>query len=293
MLKKILIGFVLVVFTLTGGGLVFIWQAGAWNILFPSSAHDVSAPKVPEFDRPAVLVFSKTNSFRHTEGIAAGIPALQTMAEKNGFPIFATENGAVFNAQDLSRFRVVVFLNATGDMLSAAQETAFKNWLEAGGGWLGIHAAGDGSHAEWTWYVENLIGAEFTAHILGPQFQTATVIAEDMQHSVNSGLPASWEAEEEWYSWKASPRERGFHIISTVDESTYDPVQNIFGSSNDLRMGDHPIAWSNCVVGGRTFYTAQGHAAAAFKHPMYLLQLENALRWLSSDGLCTPWSSRP
>ena len=159
-------------------------------MLFPSSGHDDIAPELPTDLDSAVLLFSKTASFRHKDGIAGGVVALNEIAQQLERDIFATENGAVFNEQDLRRFDVVVFLNATGDMLSESQEAAFRAWLEAGGGWLGVHAAGDGSHAGWPWYVQNLLGAEFTAHILGPQFQTATVVIESDQHPINRASPA-------------------------------------------------------------------------------------------------------
>ena len=157
--------------------LAAIWKIGAWNLVFPNHDHDTVAPQIPgSVVSPAVLVFSKTNGFRHVEGIAGGAKALQSITKKHDWGMFQTENGAVFNQQDLSKFDVVVFLNASGDMLSNEQEQAFQSWLMAGGGWLGIHAAGDSSHLEWQWYRENLIGATFTAHIMDPQFQTATVV---------------------------------------------------------------------------------------------------------------------
>ena len=143
---------------------------------------------------------------------------MRDIATGRGWNVFATENGAVFNAADLQRFATVVFLNASGDMLSTSQEQAFKTWLEAGGGWVGIHAAGDGSHTDWPWYVENLIGAEFTAHIFGPQFQRATVVMESPEHPVVQRLPNIWSHTEEWYSWKQSPRANGFTVLAVLDE---------------------------------------------------------------------------
>ncbi len=256
------------------------YYIGAWNVLFPSSQHDSTPPSMPAaLESPAVLVFSKTNGFRHREGIAGGQRALTRIANARGWNTFATENGAVFNRNDLQRFDVVVFLNATGDMLSRPQEQAFESWLQAGGGWVGIHAAGDGSHSEWDWYMENLIGAKLTAHILGPQFQTATVLTEQPGHPVNRDMPTIWDHNEEWYSWENSPRPRGFLVLATVDEDSYTPEQNFVNSSVDLRMGDHPIVWANCVGKGRTVYSAMGHAAEAFDSPEHRRLLSNMLRW--------------
>jgi hypothetical protein len=262
------------------GGFALVWYVGAWNILFPSSRHDTVPPTLPaELESPAVLLFSKTNGFRHKEGIPGGNRVLTQIARNRGWGVYATENGAIFNENDLQRFDVVVFQNASGDMLSVEQERAFQRWLESGGGWLGTHAAGDGSHSDWPWYVENLLGAEFTAHILDPQFQVATVLMEG-EHPVNRGVPNAWNHEEEWYSWRASPRGQGFTILATVDEGSYTPVQKFFNRENDLRMGDHPVVWSNCIGLGRSVYAAMGHKAEAFDNPHYRGLLENALAWL-------------
>jgi type 1 glutamine amidotransferase len=269
--------------------LVSIWKVGAWHLVFPSQNHDTVAPAIPnDLAAPAVLVFSKTNSFRHNEGIAGGAKALQEIAAQRKWGLFHTENGAVFNARDLAKFDVVVFLNASGDILNDEQESAFESWLQAGGGWLGIHAAGDSSHLAWKWYRDNLIGATFTAHIMGPQFQRATVVLENHQHPVLKDLPDIWQHEEEWYSWEQTPRVEGFTILAVLDEDSYTPVQNFMGQSRDLRMGDHPVVWSKCVGSGRSVYAAMGHKAEAFGQPQVRQLLENSLAWLieDTDGVC-------
>jgi len=261
--------------------LAYIWQLGAWNLVFPSTQHDTVAPALPaELRSPAVLVFSKTNAFRHKEGIAAGASYLEKISLQRGWGYFHTENGAVFNTQDLSRFQAIVFLNASGDILDAAQEQAFQQWLQGGGGWLGVHSAGDDSHLGWRWYIDELIGARFTAHILGPQFQRATVVLENHGHPALRGIPDIWQHEEEWYSWASSPRAAGFTILATLDEDSYTPVQKFLGRERDLSMGDHPVVWTNCVDAGRSLYMAMGHRADAFAQPQVQRLLENGLVWL-------------
>jgi type 1 glutamine amidotransferase len=281
MLIKLLKILLLIVVLMVMAGFGYLKYTGAWNALFPSSEHDEVAPELPaSLGSPAILVFSKTNGFRHKDGIRGGVEALVEIAADNKWSVYATENGAVFNTADLARFDVVVFLNASGDMLSVPQEHAFQSWMEAGGGWLGIHAAGDGSHAAWQWYMDNLIGAEFTAHPMDPQFQSAAVVAEADEHPVMRELPATWDQVEEWYSWSSSPRERGFTILATVNENSYSPIQKFMGQERDLHMGDHPVAWSNCVGLGRSVYVAMGHQAEAFDNPEFRQILQNSLIWL-------------
>lgn len=290
-LKKILVGLLAIV--ALGGGLLLlgVYRSGAWYLLFPSHEHDTVAPEVPaDFGANAalrVLVFSKTNSFRHEDGIAGARRAFDAIAEQHDLALFHSENGAVFSPDGLARFDVVVFSNASGDMLSQAQEQAFEDWLSKGGGWIGIHSAGDSSHDAWTWYHDTLIGGRFIGHILGPQTQTARVVVEDATHPATRDLPAEFRHEEEWYSWDTSPREHGFHVLLTVDEASYDPVIRMFGrESRDLRMGDHPVAWWRCVGTGRALYATMGHWGRAYENPPYAKLLENALLWAGDRSAC-------
>lgn len=270
--------------------LVGIHRSGAWRVFFPSEQHDTSAPEIPaDFGAGQalrVLVFSKTNSFRHDDGIAGARRLFDAIAARRGLALHYSENGALFDAQHLSRFDVVVFSNATGNMLSDEQDRAFEAWLEGGGGWLGIHSAGDSSHAKWTWYRESLIGGNFIGHIMGPQTQEARVVVENGAHPVTAGLPAEFQHAEEWYSWDQSPRPLGFDVLLTVDEASYTPEIRLFGSKTDIRMKDHPVVWSRCVGRGRAVYSAMGHWGTAYENPPYARLLENALLWVGDPASC-------
>ncbi len=285
--KKILkwVGILLLVWIV--GSLALLKYIGAWSVFFPSHAHETVAPEIPaSVELPAILVFTKTNSFRHKEAIEAGAVFFEQLAQAQGWSMFHTENGAVFNAEDLSRFAVVIFHNASGDILSQEQQLAFQTWLQDGGGWLGVHAAGDGSHQDWPWYVENLLGAKFTAHPMDPQYQVADVTNEMPDHPVMTGLPKNWQHEEEWYSWERSPRGKDFTILVSIDEQSYSPIQKILGAENDLRMGDHPVVWNRCIGEGRAIYSALGHQAKAYEDSKHKQLLENAITWAMDTQVC-------
>lgn len=135
--------------------------------------------------------------------------------------------------------------------------------------------------------MDNLLGAKFTAHIMGPQFQVANVDIEAKDHPAVHALPKQFEHSEEWYSWEDSPRKKDFRILATIDESSYSPVQQLFGQEKDLRMGDHPVVWTNCVGHGRSIYSAMGHAAEAYDVPEHKRLLEDGLAWaLGEMGEC-------
>ena len=262
--------------------LLAVLVAYNWNLvqrvfLGGLKIYETTAPAVPsDIRRPAILVFSKTNGFRHEEAIPAANTAFSKMAHDNGWGYYQTENGATFTLRNLSRFDAVVFNNVSGDVFTGDQKAAFKTFVERGGGYVGIHAAGDNSH-RWGWFVENLIGAEFIGHPMRPQFQKATVRIADGGHPATAGLPRQWSAIDEWYSFASSPRAKGFHILATLDEASYSP-KGLFGS--DLAMGmDHPISWWNCAGKGRVFYTAMGHTAESYAEPQNRQMLLGALKW--------------
>ena len=251
------------------------------------SIYDQLAPPVSErMKSPSILVFSKTREWRHEDGIAGADLHMVKLARKMEYGTFSTENGAIFNAEDLSRFKLVVMNNFTGDGLSPTQEVALQTWVENGGGLLALHGSGDSSHKDWPWYSDKVIGPTFISHPMDPQLQEARVETLAPEHPIAKGIPAEWYAVEEWYTFDSVPNEN-FRVIAGIDESTYSPVNNVYGEVSDLRMGEgaenHPIIWSRCIGNGRTFYSAIGHMETAYDNPVYTQLLENAARWAAKE----------
>ena len=112
--------------------------------------------------KPKILVFSKTAGFHH-ESIADGIAAIQKLGRQNNFDVDTTTDADLFNDDSLKQYSAVVFLSTTGDVLdNYRQEAAFERYIQAGGGYVGIHAATDCEY-DWGWY-GRLVGAYFFDH---------------------------------------------------------------------------------------------------------------------------------
>ena len=248
--------------------------------------YETEAPEIPVLERPAILVFSKTNSFIHKEAIPAAESMFRSLAERNGWSIYITQNGAVHNPQDLARFDTIIWNNVTGDVLTGSQQQAMIDYIESGGGWIGIHGAGDSS-SDWDWYENALIGAQCTGHPFKPQFQQATIDVEQADDPIMAHLDSKWVRTDEWYSFAESPRKAGMTILATLDESTYSPVDH-FG--DNIGMGqDHPIIWKQCLGQGRALYSALGHTAESYTEPEYVTLLEQALLWTAQiSGVSCP-----
>ncbi|MDG2308685.1 MAG: ThuA domain-containing protein [Candidatus Binatia bacterium] len=225
-----------------------------------------------------ILLFSKTSGFRHEEAIPAAEASLGRLAERNGWAVFQTENAAVFNDEQLSRFDVIVGNNTTGDNWTDEQKAAFIGWIEDGGGFVGLHGAAGTRYRYWNWYTDDLLGGgRFTGHPMMPQFREATVVIEDGDHPIMAHFGESFVHTDEWYSFEESARESGSHVLATLDESTYDPGE-------ELQMGDHPIIWIACPGNGRSFYSALGHGAKTYMRSEHERMLEASITWAAGDS---------
>jgi len=250
--------------------------------------YDTAAPALAvSVGRPRVLLFEKINGFRDGPSVDAAHAAFVAMAQRNRWAMASTDRGSAFTPAILRRFDVVIWNNVSGDVLTLRQRAAFRSYIEHGGGFVGIHGSAGDPVYFWDWYIDTLIGARFAGHPMTPQFQKASVRLEDSGHPVVRGLPATWEMNEEWYSFKTNPRNSGSHILATLDEATYKPGR--FAGQN-LAMGDHPIVWTRCVGpeqkhAGRAFYSAIGHRPEHYTDPVYVHMLEQAIVWAADrDG---------
>src|SRR5215212_7089894 len=85
---------------------------------------------------------ASTAGDRH-DSIPAAVAAIRALAARHGIEVDHTEDAGVFQPDTLARFKAVGFVNTTGNVLDREQQRAFEAFVEAGGGYLGIHSAAD------------------------------------------------------------------------------------------------------------------------------------------------------
>jgi cytochrome c len=246
------------------------WLLGALAVFGLAPAGALAQTKNAPFN---VLVFTKTAAFRH-DSIADGIAAIRGLGAEHDFAVDATEDAGRFAAATLSRYKVVVFLLTTGDILDAEQKAALERYVEGGGGFVGIHSASDTEH-HWPWY-GRLVGTWFASH---PRIQPALVRIEDADHPSTKGLPRNWQRTDEWYNFVSNPR-GVVHVLASLDEATY---------SGGKMGSDHPIAWCQSVAAGRSWYTAMGHTKESYAEPLFRRHLLGGIE--SAAGVaagCSP-----
>jgi type 1 glutamine amidotransferase len=213
--------------------------------------------------QPRVLVFTKTSGYHHAS-IPAGINALQKLAQENHIVIDTTTDSTYFKDRNLKKYAAVVFLNTSGNLLDTAQKTALKRYIEAGGGYMGIHCASS-TEKSWVWY-GHLVGAVFTRH---PVPQDGVINVVDRSNPATAHLPARWAWKDEWYNFRDIQKD-DIHVLLMADESTYKGGEN---------GAYHPLAWYHEYDGGRAFYTSLGHFDAAYTDPLFLKHLLAGLQY--------------
>jgi cytochrome c len=229
--------------------------------------------EVGESIKPRILIFSKTAGFRHPS-IEVGKTTISELVNQNGIEVELTEDAANFNEKNLQRFNSVVFLSTTGDVLNAYQQAEFERFIQAGGGYVGIHAATD-TEFRWPWY-EKLVGAYFAGH---PKTQQATLHVTDRTHQSTQHLQQEWARFDEWYNFKSMNPD--VNVLATLDESTYEGGKN----------GDHhPIAWYHEYDGGRALYTGGGHTEKSFSEPEFMQHLLGGILYSIGDAAALDYS---
>lgn len=211
----------------------------------------------------SILIFTKTEGFRH-QSIPDGVEAVEEIASENAMNTVHTEDAAYFQSDSLAIFNLIIFLNTTGDILNNQQQQAFQQFINDGGGFVGIHAASDTEY-DWPWYGK-MVGAYFESH---PEVQEATISVISKKHPSTSFLPNEWIRTDEWYNFKnVNP---GINVLLNLEESSYE------GGANGT---DHPIAWYHEYKGGCIFYTGGGHTSESYSEPLFRKHLEGGIKYV-------------
>jgi type 1 glutamine amidotransferase len=212
-----------------------------------------------------ILVFTKTMGYRH-KSIEKGVETLKNLGKENNFSVTQTEDSLQFNEANLKKYDLVLFLSTTMDVLGTDQEQAFKNYINSGGNYMGIHAASDTEYG-WPWYGK-LVGAYFTSHPNDPNVREAKMNVVNREHLSTAHLNDTWVRNDEWYNYdNINP---DIEVLIYLDETSYEG-----GTNGD----NHPIAWYQEFDGGRVFYTGGGHTKESYDEPDFQKHLVGGINY--------------
>ena len=106
--------------------------------------------------------------------------------------------------------------------------------------------------------------------------ETLQSLFADTDHPVMKNVPATFTIEsDEWYTYNRNPRKE-VHVLAHVDECSYK-------TDTKVKMGDHPVIWTNTQKPARNVYFQFGHSKALLENAAFLQMFENALHWTLRD----------
>jgi len=256
-----------------------------------------SAPAKPKKPRK-VLIFSKTNGFRHGS-IEVGALALKMLGEKTGaYTAVHTEDESYFEPHKLKEFDLVLMLNTTGECLRPSRKLpqdqaerlavlereerlkkSLVEFVRSGKGLAGTHSATD-TYKRWKEY-NDMMGGAFAGH---PWHEDVPVKNLDPDHPINHCFHGKgFRVKDEIYQFRddtARPTER--RMLLSLDGELMSLAK---GKRKD---GFYPVSWCGTYGKGRTFYCSLGHRNEIYYNPLvlkhYLAGIQYALGDLEADA---------
>lgn len=224
-------------------------------------------------DKPLHIVafYSTHGEQDHVDFALQAISLFKEMARRDHFDFNATSNWDDMNPGFLKQYQVVLWLNDAPS--TSMQRSAFQDYMDHGGAWLGFHIAGYmDSRETWPWFAD-FLGTVFYGNSWPPL--PARLNIDDPAHPVMKGVPASFiSPANEWYSWQPDLRKNpDIKVLMTLAPSNY-PL----GFKDTLDCGDVPVTWTNTKY--KMIYTNMGHGNKILTSQEQNLFFENALLWL-------------
>ena len=285
-----------------------------WMIANPVSAEEMAPPGAAEKiaavlpDKPyakpekprKLLVFSKTNGFRHAS-IATGKVALAEMGRKTGaFEPTFTEELDQFEIDNLKKYDAILFLSTTMNVFSPNAEAMKKlsdeekaeaaktearlkdnlmRFIKSGRGYIGIHAATDCCY-EWPEYGK-MVNGYFDGH---PWTSDVHVSVKVEPGQEKHPLVAMFEGQnvdfpEEIYQFKDPYDSKAVHMLLRLDTEKTDMTRNGIKRTD----GDFGIAWARHWDKGRVFYCSLGHNHEIYWNPKVIRHYLAGIQWALGD----------
>jgi len=199
---------------------------------------------------------------------------LNKLAADSNFSIDYISNTSQINKTFLKQYQLFIQLDYPPYPWQKEAQEAFEDYIEnARGGWVGFHhptlLGVFDNYPMWQWYSGFMGGIEFKRHI--PGGTEAKLIVEDAAHPAMKNLPVTFITKDEWYIYNQSPRPN-VRVLASIDEGTYNPPK-------DVKMGDHPVIWTNEHFKARNIYIAMGHFPELFQDSNYTTLVRNAIFW--------------
>jgi len=214
-----------------------------------------------------IAFFTARNDQAHISFVHEANKWFPKMGEKYNFIYDSTKDWSNLNAEFLSHYQVVLFLDTRAD--DPAQRKAFEQYMKNGGGWMGFHFAGfaltpSEFNQDWDWYHNEFLGSgSYVSNTWRPV--PAVLRVEDKTHPATKGLPDTFRSSaSEWYRWSNDLRQNpNIKILLSIDSTSF-PLGTGPKLNEIWHSGYYPIVWTNKNY--RMVYFNFGHNDIDYEH---------------------------
>lgn len=239
-----------------------------------------TAQKAVNWKNVSVLVYTKNGKGYVHANIPDAVNCIQQLGKQYGFKVDTSSDPAVMTPGNLKKYRLLIFPSTNNDVFDTeSQRLAFRQYIEAGGGFVGIHSV-LGTERNWKWF-KMMLGGSFAGH---PKFQKLTVKVIDGGHASMQGVPKEWSKEDECYFGKElypGPKvlmAYDLNSLNTSDTSTASAINKWSGGYADL----YPAVWAYDFDGGYSWCTMLGHDKKDYSDPVFVQHILQGIRYVAS-----------
>lgn len=239
------------------------------------------AQKNTDWKKVKVLVYTKNGKGYVHDNIPSAVQCIQQLGRLHGFKVDTSSDASVMTDNNLKQYTLLIFPSTNNDVFDTdEQRLAFRRYIEAGGGLVGIHSV-TGTERNWKWF-KMMLGGTFSWHA---KFQKFAVKVIDPSHPSVQGLPKIWEKADECYFAKElypGPKAILAHDITTLNTSDSAQKNNIIKNAGGY-VELYPAAWTHQFDGGHTWVTTLGHDKKDYADPVFVQHIFQGIRYVANQ----------
>jgi len=254
---------------------IFFLMAASVFLLSSTSIAEAGKPK---WKKVKVLVYTKNGTGYVHDNIPNAVKCIQNLGKEHGFKVEVSDDPNVFTEANLKQYTMLIFPSTNNDVFgNDAQRTAFRRYIQAGGGFVGIHSV-TGTERNWKWF-KMMIGGSFSWHARNQKFSVKVI---EPTHPTVQGLPKVWERSDECYF--AKEMYPGINVVMAHDITTLNPNEEEKIKQFSAPFAElYPAVWYQQFDGGNIWVTALGHNKEHYEDPVYIKHIFQGIEYVAGQ----------
>jgi uncharacterized protein len=250
---------------------------GFLSVLLLSSTTTREADK-PNWKKVKVLVYTKNGPGYVHDNIPYAVKCIQKLGQEHGFKVDVSDDPSLFTEANLKQYTMLIFTSTNNDVFASdAQRTAFRRYIQAGGGFVGIHSV-TGTERNWKWF-KMMLGGSFAWHARNQKFSVKVI---EPNHPTVQGLPKVWERGDECYF--AKEMYPGINVVMAHDITTLNPNEEEKIKQFSAPFAElYPAVWYQQFDGGNIWITVLGHNKEHYEDPVFVKHIFQGIEYIAGQ----------